>query len=291
MYKGVFVAIVTPFKNGKIDTDALRNHVSRLIENGANGIVPCGTTGEGATLVPSEYSQIVKTVVSEVNKKVPVIAGAGSNSTVKAVELAKIVIEAGADATLQVTPYYNKPMQEGLFEHFKKIAEEVSSPHILYNVPGRTSVNMLPETVARLSKIKNILGIKEASGKLEQVEEIRRSTRPEFIIFSGNDDQNLDIYKKGGAGSISVTANVTPDRVVSVWQAFQKGDITNAEFLQKKLTDLNDAMFYETNPIPVKTSLALMEKCTEEFRLPLTPMSKQNKIKLENILRQHSIIR
>lgn len=289
MFKGIFPAIITPFKNGSIDEDALREHVDWLIKSGVHGLVPCGTTGEAATLGIAEYTQIVKIVAEEARERCPVVAGAGANSTAKAVELARLVTEAGADATLQVTPYYNKPTQEGLFLHFKTIAAEVGLPHIMYNVPGRTSVNMLPKTVERLSKIKNIAGIKEASGDLKQIETIRGVTPPSFAILSGNDDQNLEIYKRGGSGAISVTANVAPGDVSKVWSLFEEGKKDDAEKLQTSLRQLNDAMFIETNPIPVKTSLSMMGRCAEEFRLPLCPMDSANKKQLQDVLKSYGL--
>lgn len=290
MFKGVFVAIITPFKNGRIDEECLRKHVSWLISNGVDGIVPCGTTGEGTTLTPPEYSKVVKLVVGEIAGRCPVIAGAGSNATAKAIELARLVMEAGANATLQVTPYYNKPTQSGLYEHFKMIASEVRSPHILYNVPGRTSVNMLPATVERLSKIKNIVGIKEASGDMQQVEDIKKSVPDNFLILSGNDDQNLDVYERGGCGTISVTANVAPAKVVEIWSFFKAGEKLEAQKAQEELAELNKAMFIETNPLPAKTSLAMMGRCKEEFRLPLTPMAVENRKKLEEVLKRYKLI-
>jgi 4-hydroxy-tetrahydrodipicolinate synthase len=289
MFQGVFVAIVTPFKDGKVDAGSLHKHASWLALNGVNGILACGTTGEAATLHPEEYAEVVKAISDAVSGKCKVIAGAGANCTEKAIELAKLVTEAGASATLQVTPYYNKPPQKGLIEHFKAVASEVKTAHILYNVPGRTSVNMLPETVAELATIKNIVGIKEASGDLEQVKKIRELTPPEFVIMSGCDDQNLEIYKLGGNGAISVTANIAPADVSNVWKCYNEGKKDQAEDLQKNLARLNDIMFVETNPIPVKTSLSLMGYCLEEFRLPLTTIDPQNKEKLQSTLKFYKL--
>lgn len=290
MYKGVFVAIVTPFKNGKVDENALRAFVSWLIANGVHGIVPCGTTGEAATLSDAEYSQVVKTVVSEVGGRCPIIAGAGSNSTATAIRHAKMVVEAGANATLQVTPYYNKPTEEGLYQHFKAIAAAVNVPHILYNVPGRTALNMQAETTIRLSKIENIVGIKEACGDLEQIKKIKAGVSEDFSILSGNDDQNLEIYECGGVGAISVTGNVAPKEVSSVWNLFNAGKTSEARAAQNVIANLNDAMFIETNPIPVKTTLALMGMCTEEFKLPLTQMDSANKEKLKAVLKTYGLL-
>lgn len=290
MFKGIFAAIITPFRDGRIDEEGLRAHVDWLLLNGVNGLVPCGTTGEGATLTPAEYAEVVKTVAAEAAGRCLIVAGAGSNSTAKAIELARIVIEAGADATLQVTPYYNKPPQEGLYQHFRAIASEIDAPHLIYNVPGRTAVNILPATVERLARIKNIAGIKEAGGDLAQVEAIAGSVPQGFAILSGNDDQNLEIYRRGGCGAISVTANIAPKEVADVWKMFAGGDIEGAEKGQAQLAELNKAMFIETNPIPVKTSLALMGRCREEFRLPLTRMGSDNKKQLQERLKSYQLI-
>jgi len=290
MFTGVYVAIITPFNNGKIDQDALRNHVDWLLSEGVHGIVPCGTTGEGATLTYNEYAEVVKIVSEVVNGRCKIIAGAGANSTAKAIETARLVIESGADATLQVTPYYNKPSQEGLFEHYKAIAENVKAPHVLYNVPGRTALNMLASTTVRLSKIDNIVAVKEASGDLNQVKEIRENTDNNFSVLSGNDDQNLEIYKLGGTGAISVTANVAPKLTSSVWDLFSQGNVEKANETQDSLAALNDAMFIETNPIPVKTSIAIMKRCNEEFRLPLTKMNKEHRNQLYAILKSYELL-
>lgn len=289
MFNGVYVAIITPFKNGVVDDIALAKHASWLLSKGVHGILACGTTGEGATLHPDEYAEVIKTICNATDKNCKVIAGAGANSTEKAIELARLVTEAGASATLQVTPYYNKPTQKGLYEHYRAIASEVKTPHILYNVPGRTACNMLPETVEQLARVENIVGVKEASGNLEQISKIRKITPDDFVIFSGNDDQNLEIYKRGGRGAISVTANVAPDKVTEVWNQFNAGKTDEATKSQDWLAELNEAMFIETNPIPVKTSLAIMGYCNEEFRLPLTTMDSKNREKLYSILKSYNL--
>lgn len=290
MLSGVIVAIVTPFKNGEVDTETLKKHAAWLASEGIHGILACGTTGEATTLHPEEYAEVIKSISDAVSGKCPVIAGAGANSTEKAVTLGRLVTEAGATATLQVTPYYNKPTQKGLYEHFRAIASEVKTPHILYNVPGRTAVNMLPETVAQLSKVENIIGIKEASGNLEQVEKIRATTSSDFLIFSGNDDQNYEIYKRGGNGAISVTANIAPATTSNIWNLHNSGKAEEAKEAQNSLASLNDVLFIESNPIPVKTSLAMMGYCQEEFRLPLTTMDPSNKEKLESTLKSYNLI-
>ncbi len=291
MLKGLCVAMITPFKNGGIDEGALRNHAAWLIDEGVHGLVPCGTTGEGATLNPEEYSNVVRIVKETSAGRVPVVAGAGTNATNKAIELAKIVTEAGADILLQVTPYYNKPPQQGLVEHFTAIAKAVQTPIILYNVPGRTAVNMLPETVEKLSHITNIVGLKAASGNLEQIEKTIQLVPDDFLVLSGNDDQNLEIYERGGVGAISVTGNVAPSLSADVWNLFQNGEKEKAIALQERLASLNDAMFIETNPIPAKTSLSLMGRCEEDFRLPLTTMDPVNKKRLLEVLKSYELIK
>ncbi|MBW2082186.1 MAG: 4-hydroxy-tetrahydrodipicolinate synthase, partial [Deltaproteobacteria bacterium] len=273
MFKGSIVAIVTPFKDGKVDEDAYRELIEFQIESGTSAIVPCGTTGESATLNMEEHARVIEIAVEAVNRRVPVIAGTGGNSTHEAIELTAHAKKVGADATLQVTPYYNKPTQEGLYQHFKAIAEAVSLPQVLYNVPGRTSVNMLPETVARLAELPEIVAIKEASGNLGQMAEIVRLAGDKITLLSGDDNLTLPVLAVGGTGVVSVVANIVPRDTADMVNAWQDGDIKKAKELYYKLLPLCQAMFYETNPIPVKTSLALMGKIQEEMRLPLCPMA------------------
>jgi len=283
-------AIITPFRDGKVDETALRAHIDLQIAGGTDAIVACGTTGEAATLSDNEMDRVVRIAVEQCAGRVPVMAGAGSNSTDRAIHLSRLVKEAGADGMLQVTPYYNKPTQEGLYRHFCAIAELVDLQMVLYNVPSRTGVNMLPETTARLSSIDIIVGIKEASGDIEQVRTISGTTPDDFGIYSGEDALNLEIYRAGGNGCISVTANVAPDKVASVWDTFASGNTNEAELIQTEFSDLNRAMFLVTNPIPVKTSLSLMGRCREEFRLPLTPMDEEKKEELKKVLRGYNLI-
>tara|TARA_B100000315_G_scaffold258162_1_gene309307 strand:+ start:3516 stop:4388 length:873 start_codon:yes stop_codon:yes gene_type:complete len=290
MFQGSFVALVTPFKNGKIDEDALKNLIEFQISNGTNGIVPCGTTGESATLSIEEHNQVVDVAVGAVNGRIPVIAGAGSNSTGEAIKMTRHAKDAGANAALLITPYYNKPSQEGLYQHFKKIAEDVDIPIIVYNVPGRTSVNMLPATTARLSEIKNIVGIKEATGNLQQVSETIKLCGENFSVISGDDANILPIMAAGGKGVISVTANIAPDKIAALCKACLDGNFSEARKLHYELLDLNNSMFIETNPVPVKTTLSLMGKVTGELRLPLTPMNNENLSKLKNLLKKSGII-
>jgi len=290
MFKGSIVAIVTPFKDGKVDEDAYRELIEFQIENGTSAIVPCGTTGESATLNMEEHARVIEIAVEAVNKRVPVIAGTGGNSTHEAIELTAHAKKVGADATLQVTPYYNKPTQEGLYQHFKAIAEAVSLPQVLYNVPGRTSVNMLPETVARLAELPEIVAIKEASGNLGQMAEIVRLAGDKITLLSGDDNLTLPVLAVGGTGVVSVVANIVPRDTADMVNAWQDGDIKKAKELYYKLLPLCQAMFYETNPIPVKTSLALMGKIQEEMRLPLCPMAPANLEKLKKALSQYGLI-
>lgn len=290
LFKGSMTAVVTPFRDGKVDEDALRKLVDWQISSGTDVVVPCGTTGEAATLSYEEYDRVVRIAVEVAAGRAPVLAGAGSNSTSNAIRLARIVKEAGAQGQLQVTPYYNKPTQEGLYQHFRAIASVVELPMMLYNVPGRTAVNMLPETVIRLSGIDAVVGVKEASGKIEQIREIVAGVPKGFAVVSGDDAMNLEIYEAGGTGCISVTANVAPSRVAAVWDAFSGGRSSDAKGLQAALSELNRAMFLETNPLPAKTALAAMGFCREEFRLPLTPMSEGKKEELISVLSREGLI-
>ncbi len=290
MFKGSMVAIVTPFRNGKIDEKAFGDLIEFQIENGTDAIVPCGTTGESATLTYEEHHRVVEFTVETVNKRVPVIAGAGSNSTSETVDLTKHAKKAGVDGALLITPYYNKPTQEGLYRHFKQVAAAVDLPIILYNVPGRTSVNILPATVARLREAKNIVGIKEATGDLKQVSEVIRLCGRDFDVISGDDFTTLPMLSIGGVGAISVTANVAPADCAAMFDAFFSGKREEALKLHYKLEPLHNAMFLETNPIPAKTALALMGKIAEEFRLPLCYMADANKDKLKKTLKDYGLI-
>lgn len=279
MFKGSIVAIVTPFTNGAVDQEKLRELVEFQITNGTDAIVPCGTTGESSTLDYDEHMDVVKIVIEQVNKRVPVIAGTGSNSTAEAIELSRKAKEAGADGVLLVTPYYNKPTQEGLVRHYTAIADAVAIPQILYNVPGRTGVNMLPETVARLAPHKNIVAIKEATGSLQQASEILALCGDQIDVLSGDDFITFPMMACGAKGVISVLANIMPKAVADLTDAFFAGDLETARRLHLNTLKISNAMFIESNPIPVKTALGLMGKCSDEVRLPLCPMSEGNKAK------------
>lgn len=290
MFKGSIVAIITPFKDGKVDEEAYRQLIEFQVENGTNAIVPCGTTGESATLNVKEHARVIDIAVEAVNKRVPVIAGTGGNSTSEAIELTKHAKEVGADATLQVTPYYNKPTQEGLYQHFKAIAKAVPLPQVLYNVPTRTSVNMLPETVARLAEFPEVVAIKEASGSLGQMAEIVKLAGDKITLLSGDDNLTLPVLSIGGAGVVSVAANIVPRDTADLVKAWEEGRIDEAKGVFYKLLPLCQAMFFETNPIPVKTSLALMGKIQEEMRLPLYHMTPANLEKLKKVLSEYGLI-
>jgi len=290
MFKGSIVAIVTPFKKGKVDEKALGNLIEWHIAEGTNAIVPCGTTGESATLDYKEHYRVIDFTVKTVNGRVPVIAGTGANSTDETIEITKHAKRSGADAALLVAPYYNKPTQEGLFRHYKTIAEKVDMPIVLYNVPGRTAVNILPATVARLADVKNIVALKEATGDMKQVSEVIRLCGDRVTVLSGDDFTTLPLMALGGKGTISVTANVAPKAVSQMCAWWMKGQQEKARALHFKLEPLNAAMFFETNPIPVKTALAMMGRIQEEFRLPLCEMAPANRERLNKVLKDLKLI-
>jgi 4-hydroxy-tetrahydrodipicolinate synthase len=291
MIHGSIVAIVTPFKNGKIDEKSLRDLIEFQIENGTHGIVPCGTTGESPTLSHEEHEYVIELTVKAVKKRIRVIAGTGSNSTEEAIRLTEFAEKVGADAALVVVPYYNKPTQEGLYLHFKQIASEVKIPIILYNIPGRSGVNLNPETIAKLSRdCKNIIGVKEASGSIQQASKIFYLCGMNFILLSGEDALNLPLLAIGGKGFITVTANVAPRDVSELYNSYARGELNHARELHYKLFPLNEAMFLETNPIPVKIALSVMGKIRDEFRLPLCSMSSGNLEKLKTALKEYGLI-
>ncbi len=290
MFKGSIVAIVTPFKNGQFDEKAFGDLIEWHISEGTHGILACGTTGEASTLDFDEHFRVIEVAVKAGNKRIPIIAGTGANSTDEAIILTKKAKQLGADASLLVTPYYNKPTQEGLYRHYKLIAESVDMPMILYNVPGRTAVNLLPSTVARLMECKNIIAIKEATGDMKQSSELIRLCGDRITVLSGDDFTTLPQLSLGGRGSVSVTANIAPKDSAEMINAWERGDIAKARELHYKLEPLNYAMFIETNPIPVKTSLSFMGKIKEEFRLPLCEMSSANKENLRKVLVNAGII-
>ena len=291
MFSGSIVAIVTPFKNGKLDENKLKELVEFQLKNGSSGIVPCGTTGESATLNFQEHERVIEVTIKQVNKRVPVIAGTGSNSTEEAIILTRAAAVAGADASLQVSPYYNRPTQAGLYEHFKKIADSVGIPIVLYNIASRTGVNIEPETIARLAAdCKNIVGVKEASGSLDQMSRIRLLCGEKFDLISGDDSLTLPILSIGGRGVISVIANIVPEDVAGLVRSYQKGDFTKAVQLHYKLLPLTKALFIETNPIPVKTAMGLLRLCEPDLRLPMCTMLPENLEKLKKALKDYGLL-
>ena len=290
MFSGAMVAIVTPFSNGKVDEEAFRRLINFQIENGTQAIIPCGTTGESATFSHEEHKHVVEFTIKEVNGRVPVIAGTGSNSTAEAIQMTKHAKEAGADAALMICPYYNKPTQEGLYQHFKAVAEAVPMPIIMYNIMARTGVNMVPETVARLAGIDNIVGTKEASGNLQQMTEIIELCGPDFDVISGDDPLTLPLMAVGGTGVISVASNVAPGKVLEMTSAFLNGDLAKARELNLSLQPLFRALFLETNPIPVKMALGFMGMIDPEMRLPLYPMGPANTEKLKKVLADYGLL-
>lgn len=292
MFRGSIVAIVTPFKNGKIDESKLRDLIEFQIKNGASGIVPCGTTGESATLSFEEHDRVIEITIEQVKKRVPVIAGTGSNSTEEAIMLTKHAAKSGADGSLQVSPYYNRPTQKGLYEHFKAVANAVNIPIILYNIASRTGVNIEPETIAALARdCKNIVGVKEASGNLDQMSRIKALCGDKFDLISGDDSLTLPVLSIGGTGIISVVANIVPQDVADLVAEFEKGNAEKAREIHYKLLPLIKAVFIETNPIPVKTAMGLMGLCEPDLRLPMSEMLPENKEKLKAALKEYSLLK
>lgn len=289
MFTGSLVALVTPFADGRVDYETLRELVDFQINSGTDGIVPVGTTGESPTLSHDEHRKVIQVVVDEVANRVPVIAGAGSNSTAEAVELTRYAKKVGADATLQVNPYYNKPTQEGLYIHFATIANEVDLPVVLYNIPGRCGVNMAAETIIKLAEIENIVGVKEASGQLDQSSEIASGCN--LTILSGDDSLTLPIASVGGKGVISVAANIVPTDVKALTDAILDGDFANARKWHTKLFTLCKALLgMATNPIPIKAAMAMLQKCSDEMRLPLVGLDDGKKAQLREILTKYGLL-
>lgn len=291
IFKGAFVAIVTPFIDGKIDEQGLKNLIEFQIENGTRGIVPCGTTGESATLTHDEHHRVVELTIKTVNGRVPVLAGTGSNSTAETIELTKHAKAAGADGSLMITPYYNRPSPEGLYQHFKTAAEAVDIPIIMYNVPSRTGVNMLPGTVARCAEIPNIVGIKEATADLNQISEVIRLCPNDFSVMSGDDFTSMATVAIGGTGLISVTSNVAPKDMAACIDLALEGKFTEARAFHYKLFPLMQAMFFESNPAPAKQALELMGKITSGApRLPLASMTVAGIDRLKKVMADYGLI-
>ena len=273
MFKGVFTALVTPFKDGRVDDSALGRLIEFQIRGGVDGVVPCGTTGESATLSHAEHQHVIEFCVRQVAGRVQVVAGTGSNSTMETIELTRFAKEAGVSGALLITPYYNKPTQEGLFRHYQAVAESVDLPLVVYNVPGRTAVDIKPETVARLAKNPRIVAIKEATADMARASVLLQLCDGKIALLSGDDATFLPFLAVGGQGVISVTANIAPARMVALWRHWCQGDWTAARQDHAQLLDLNHLLFCETNPIPVKAAAAMMEMCGPELRLPLGPLA------------------
>jgi 4-hydroxy-tetrahydrodipicolinate synthase len=289
MFSGSMVALITPFHQGKVDYRTIDELVDYQLESGTDGIVPVGTTGESPTLSHEEHRKVIERVVKSVKGRIPVIAGAGSNSTVEAIELAAFAKKIGADATLQVGPYYNKPTQEGFYQHFKAIAEEVDLPIVLYNIPGRCGgTGMTPETVARLSKLENVVAIKEATGSLDQASQI--AALCDITILSGDDSLTLPIASIGGKGVISVVANIVPADVKAMTDLILEGDFVTARKWHYKLLALSKSLLsMSTNPIPIKAAMAMLNMASDEMRLPMTPLEESKEAKLEKILSDYGL--
>ena len=290
MFKGSLVAIVTPFVNGKLDEKRFNSLLEFQIKNGTSGIVPCGTTGESATLSLKEHERVVEITVQTVAGRVPVIAGAGSNNTAEAIRLTRYAKGAGADGVLLISPYYNKPTQKGIYLHFKAIAEEVDIPIVLYNIASRTGINIEPDTVAKLAQIKNIVAIKEASGNLSQMAQIVKVCGDNIALISGDDALTLPVLSIAGIGVISVVANIVPAQTAQLIKLFEDGKIEESRKIYYQLLPLVKAMFIETNPGPVKQALGMMGLVKPELRLPLSPMLPDNEEKLRQVLKEYGLI-
>ena len=289
MLKGSIVALITPFQNNTLNEDVYRKLIHYHLKNGTNGIVPGGTTGESPTLSHDEHKKIIEIAVNECNGKIPVIAGTGSNSTSEAVDLSKYAEKAGSDALLVVTPYYNKPTQEGLYQHYKKINDNVGIPIIIYNIPSRSVIDMSVETMTRLYELKNIAGVKDATGDLNRVDLQLKSMGKEFVQLTGNDDNALEFNKRGGVGSISVTANIAA-KLCSDFQKSCVNGFKDSDKLDKILQPLHSAMFIESNPSPVKYAASLLGMCDPDVRLPLVQVKEENKKKISEALKVAKIL-
>ncbi len=290
MFNGALSALITPFRDGAIDEAAFRDLIEWQIVSGIDGIVPCGSTGESATLSHAEHERVIKIAIEQARKRVPVLAGTGSNSTAEAIRLTTFAREAGADGALLLSPYYNKPTQEGIFRHYQAIASSVDLPLIVYNIPGRTASNITPETFARLAEIRNIVGVKEASGVMDQISDILRLCGDRLTILSGDDSLTLPLMALGAKGFIGVITNVMPKESHELAAAGLAGDFARARELHYKLLPLMRALFLETNPIPVKYAASLLRKCSPEMRMPLTQLSAPAADKLRAVMKDMRLI-
>lgn len=290
MFNGALSALITPFRDGAIDEAAFRDLIEWQIVSGIDGIVPCGSTGESATLSHAEHERVIKIAIEQARKRVPVLAGTGSNSTAEAIRLTTFAREAGADGALLLSPYYNKPTQEGIFRHYQAIASSVDLPLIVYNIPGRTASNITPETFVRLAEIRNIVGVKEASGVMDQISDILRLCGDRLTILSGDDSLTLPLMALGAKGFIGVITNVMPKESHELAAAGLAGDFARARELHYKLLPLMRALFLETNPIPVKYAASLLRKCSPEMRMPLTQLSAPAADKLRAVMKDMRLI-
>jgi 4-hydroxy-tetrahydrodipicolinate synthase len=290
VFQGVFTALVTPLRDGALDERALHELVELQIGAGVDGLVPCGSTGEAATLSHAEHRRVVEVVVAAARGRVQVLAGTGSNSTAEAIALTRHAKEAGADGALLISPYYNKPMQAGIVAHYAEVARQAAFPLVVYNIPGRTASNVLPDTLARLAEVEQIVGVKEASGNLDQMAHVIAAVPDDFAVLSGDDAITLPLLAIGGAGVISTASNLVPAEIVELVRAFRAGDVERARALHYRLLPLFDALFTETNPIPVKAALALRGLILEELRLPLTRISAPNRERLQAAMKELGLL-
>lgn len=290
MFEGVLTALVTPFRDGNVDETALRELVEQQIEAGIDGLVPCGCTGESATLSHAEHALAMEIVIDACDGRVPVVAGTGSNNTREAIELTQFAERAGADGAMLISPYYNKPTQQGLIEHYAAVARATNLPLVVYNIPGRTGSNILPTTMARLASLQNVVAVKEACGNLGQITEVIARCPDDFVVLSGDDALTLPMLAIGGRGVISTTSNVAPAEMGELVRAFDAGDAARARAVHYRLLPLFDALFCETNPIPVKAALHLMGRIEPDTRLPLTPIAEPNRERLQLLLKELGLI-
>ena len=290
MFEGTHTALVTPFRDGAVDEPALRRLIREQIAAGVDGIVPCGSTGESATMNHAEHQRVIAIAVEEAAGKCKVMAGTGSNNTAEAISLTTYAKQAGADAALLISPYYNKPTQDGHVAHYRAIADAAGLPLFVYNIPGRTGVNILPETIAKMAEHPMIVGVKEASGSLDQVSRIIELTGGRMTVLSGDDSLTLPMMAVGAHGVIAVVSNVIPAKLVAMVRAARDGDFASARTLHYELLPIIQALFTETNPIPVKAAMAMLGKCGPELRMPLTPITEPNRKRLEAVLREHGLL-
>ena len=290
MFEGTYTALITPFRDGAVDEPALRHLIREQITAGVDGVVPCGSTGESATMNHAEHQHVISIAVEEAAGKAKVIAGTGSNNTAEAISLTSYAKKAGADAALLISPYYNKPTQEGHVAHYRAIADAAGLPLFVYNIPGRTGVNILPETIAKMADHPLIVGVKEASGNIDQVSRILQMTDGRMTVLSGDDSLTVPMMSIGAHGVIGVIPNIAPAKTVAMVRSAREGDFRRARALHYELLPIMQALFTETNPIPIKAAMAMLGKCGPEIRMPLTPITEPNRKRLEAVLRQHGLL-